>query len=70
MNSVRSAPLTTLSRAEGKWVVHETLKTANPKHEKYPMPIREWSEDGRPREKLLKYGEQIHDKRERWNKSA
>ena len=23
----------------------------------YPMPIREWSEDDRPREKLLKYGE-------------
>ena len=26
---------------------------------KYPMPIREWSEDDRPREKLLKYGEHI-----------
>jgi hypothetical protein len=25
---------------------------------KYPLPIREWSEDDRPREKLLKYGEQ------------
>ncbi|MFO8163055.1 MAG: DNA repair protein RadC [Desulfatiglandales bacterium] len=25
---------------------------------KYPMPIREWSEEDRPREKLLKYGEQ------------
>jgi len=24
---------------------------------KYPMPIREWSEDDRVREKLLKYGE-------------
>jgi len=24
---------------------------------KYPMPIREWSEDDREREKLLKYGE-------------
>ena len=24
---------------------------------KYPLPIREWSEDDRPREKLLKYGE-------------
>jgi len=24
---------------------------------KYPMPIREWSVDDRPREKLLKYGE-------------
>jgi DNA repair protein RadC len=24
---------------------------------KYPIPIREWSEDDRPREKLLKYGE-------------
>ncbi|MBW2650652.1 MAG: hypothetical protein JRC66_06525, partial [Deltaproteobacteria bacterium] len=23
----------------------------------YPIPIREWSEDDRPREKLLKYGE-------------
>ena len=23
---------------------------------KYPLPIREWSEDDRPREKLLKYG--------------
>jgi DNA repair protein RadC len=23
------------------------------------MPIREWSEDDRPREKLLKHGEQI-----------
>jgi len=27
------------------------------KESKYPMPIREWSEDDRPREKLLKYGE-------------
>ncbi|MEA1866706.1 MAG: UPF0758 domain-containing protein, partial [Thermodesulfobacteriota bacterium] len=25
---------------------------------RYPLPIREWSEDDRPREKLLKYGEQ------------
>lgn len=24
---------------------------------KYPLPIREWSEEDRPREKLLKYGE-------------
>jgi DNA repair protein RadC len=24
---------------------------------RYPVPIREWSEDDRPREKLLKYGE-------------
>ncbi|MBN2398306.1 MAG: DNA repair protein RadC [Deltaproteobacteria bacterium] len=24
---------------------------------RYPIPIREWSEDDRPREKLLKYGE-------------
>jgi DNA repair protein RadC len=24
---------------------------------KYPLPIREWSKDDRPREKLLKYGE-------------
>ena len=23
----------------------------------YPIPIREWSEDDRPREKLLKYGD-------------
>ena len=29
---------------------------------KYPLPIREWSEDDRPREKLLKYGEQILSK--------
>jgi len=28
------------------------------KAKKYPLPIREWSEDDRPREKLLKYGEQ------------
>jgi len=27
------------------------------KESKYPMPIREWSEDDRPWEKLLKYGE-------------
>lgn len=27
------------------------------KEAKYPIPIREWSEDNRPREKLLKYGE-------------
>jgi DNA repair protein RadC len=27
------------------------------KESNYPMPIREWSEDDRPREKLLKYGE-------------
>jgi DNA repair protein RadC len=27
------------------------------KESQYPMPIREWSEDDRPREKLLKYGE-------------
>jgi DNA repair protein RadC len=27
------------------------------KKSKYPMPIREWSVDDRPREKLLKYGE-------------
>jgi hypothetical protein len=27
------------------------------KEAKYPLPIREWSEDDRPREKLLKYGE-------------
>jgi hypothetical protein len=27
------------------------------KESKYPIPIREWSEDDRPREKLLKYGE-------------
>ena len=27
------------------------------KETKYPLPIREWSEDDRPREKLLKYGE-------------
>jgi len=27
------------------------------KEAKYPIPIREWSEDDRPREKLLKYGE-------------
>jgi len=27
------------------------------KESKYPMPIREWSVDDRPREKLLKYGE-------------
>ena len=26
------------------------------KEAKYPLPIREWSEDGRPPEKLLKYG--------------
>jgi len=25
------------------------------KEAKYPLPIREWSEDDRPREKLLKY---------------
>jgi len=29
------------------------------KESKYPMPIREWSEDDRPREKLLNYGEHI-----------
>ena len=29
------------------------------KESKYPIPIREWSEDDRPREKLLKYGEHI-----------
>ncbi len=28
------------------------------KAKKYPLPIREWSKDDRPREKLLKYGEQ------------
>ena len=33
------------------------MKTGNPKHNNYPMPIREWSVDDRPREKLLKYGE-------------
>ena len=27
------------------------------KEAKYPLPIREWSEDDRPREKLLRYGE-------------
>jgi len=27
------------------------------KEANYPIPIREWSEDDRPREKLLKYGE-------------
>jgi len=27
------------------------------KESNYPMPIREWSEDDRLREKLLKYGE-------------
>ncbi len=27
------------------------------KKAKYPPPIREWSEDDRPLEKLLKYGE-------------
>jgi len=27
------------------------------KESNYPMPIREWSGDDRPREKLLKYGE-------------
>jgi len=27
------------------------------KESHYPMPIREWSEDDRPREKLVKYGE-------------
>jgi len=27
------------------------------KESKYPLPIREWSEDDRPRERLLKYGE-------------
>jgi len=27
------------------------------KESNYPMPIREWSEDDRPREKLLKHGE-------------
>jgi len=27
------------------------------KEVEYPLPIREWSEDDRPREKLLKYGE-------------
>jgi len=27
------------------------------KEARYPLPIREWSEDDRPREKLLKYGE-------------
>ena len=27
------------------------------KASKYPIPIGEWSEDDRPREKLLKYGE-------------
>ena len=27
------------------------------KEAKYPLPIREWSEDDRPREQLLKYGE-------------
>jgi hypothetical protein len=27
------------------------------KETKYPIPIREWSEDDRPWEKLLKYGE-------------
>ena len=27
------------------------------KEAKYPIPIWEWSEDDRPREKLLKYGE-------------
>ena len=27
------------------------------KEAKYPIPIREWSENDRPREKLLKYGE-------------
>jgi len=26
------------------------------KESKYPMPIREWSEDDRPRGELLKYG--------------
>jgi hypothetical protein len=29
------------------------------KESNYPMPIREWSKDDRPREKLLKYGEHI-----------
>jgi len=30
----------------------------NPQNKsKYPMPIREWSEDDRPWEKLRKYGE-------------
>ena len=33
------------------------MKADNPKHARYPIPIREWSEDDRPREKLLKYGE-------------
>jgi len=27
------------------------------KEAKYPTPIREWSEDDRPRKKLLKHGE-------------
>jgi hypothetical protein len=27
------------------------------KESKYPLPIREWSENDRPREKLLKEGE-------------
>jgi len=26
---------------------------------KYPLSIRNWPEDDRPREKLLKYGEQV-----------
>jgi hypothetical protein len=35
------------------------VKTGNPKHARYPMPIREWSVDDRTWEKLLKYGEHI-----------
>ena len=33
------------------------MKTGNPKHDNYPVSIRDRSEDDRPREKLLKYGE-------------
>jgi len=40
------------------------------KESHYPMPIREWSEDDRPREKLLKYGECINDWREECTNST
>ena len=35
----------------------EPILQMTKKEAKYPLPIREWSEDDRPREKLLKYGE-------------
>jgi len=58
INSARSASLTTFSPA---WRDRRGVGGSYTKMTKnkslYPMPIREWSEDDRPREKLLKYGE-------------